>query len=103
MAYDVHVFRGKNWWEGTDKPITEEEILAVAGAKRLGEVSDVNPKNGVVVKVSGNDMFSFNNAVFRLTKGILNVSIRSEEAIETIRPLADALGAVIQGDEGEYY
>lgn len=48
-------------------------------------------------------MFSFNNAILILRKGILNVSIRNEDAIETVRPVADALGAVIQGDEGEYY
>ncbi|MBR6147988.1 MAG: hypothetical protein IKQ44_06555 [Lachnospiraceae bacterium] len=103
MAYDVHMFRGRNWWEGTDNPITEEEILAVNGVKRISEVSDVNPQNGVAVRVGGNDMFSFDKAIIILRKGILDVSISNEEAIEILRPIADALGAVIQGDEGEYY
>lgn len=46
LAYDLHIFKGENWWSGTDRPITAEELL---------------------------------------------------------RPLADALGALIQGDEGEFY
>ena len=45
MAYDVHIFRGRNWWEGTDKPITEEEILAVNGVKRISEVSEKAKNN----------------------------------------------------------
>lgn len=27
MAYDIHVFRGTEWWNGTKEPITEEELL----------------------------------------------------------------------------
>ena len=87
----------------TDKPITEEEILAVNGVKRISEVSNANPQNGTAIKISGNDMFSYNNAIFILRKGILNVSIRYEKEIEIFCPIADALGSVIQGDEGEYY
>ena len=47
-------------------------------------------------------MFSFDKAIIILRKGMLDVSISNEEAIEILRPIADALGAVIQGDEGEY-
>ena len=53
MAYDVHVFRGKNWWEGTDKPITEEEILAVAGAKRMVKYQTLIPKTELLSKSAG--------------------------------------------------
>ena len=103
MAYDLHIFRGANWWEGTNAPVTETELLSVSGVEKMGEISDVNPQSGVSIKMNANDMFSYNGAAIRLRKGMLTVAARNEDAVETIRPLAQALGAVIQGDEGEMY
>ena len=34
---------------------------------------------------------------------MITLAARNEDAAEVIHPLADALGAVIQGDEGEFY
>ena len=31
MAYTLHIFRGTEWTDGADDPITPEELLAVEG------------------------------------------------------------------------
>ena len=48
MAYDIHIFRGKNWWEGTANPITAEELLSVEGVKCANSVTstNLNPRDG---------------------------------------------------------
>jgi len=38
-----------------------------------------------------------------LKDGMIIAAARNEDTVETIHPLADTLGAVIQGDEGEFY
>ena len=48
-------------------------------------------------------MYSFDDAVFILEDGMITLAARNDDAADIIRPLADALGAVIQGDEGEFY
>lgn len=103
MAYDVHVFRGENWWEGSSDPITPDELLVIEGVEKTDDVSSTNPQSGVTVKISSNDMFSYKGMYVILKKGIINLSVRNDEDIENIRPLANALNAVIQGDEGEFY
>ena len=103
MAYNLYVFRGKNWWEGTTEPITAEELLAVAGVENANKVSTANPQTGAVISVSGDDMYSYKEVYLRLRKGMLTFAVRDEDDAEIIRPVADALNAVIQGEEGEYY
>lgn len=103
MAYDIHIFRGKNWWEGTANPITAEELLSVEGVKCANSVTSTNQQTGVVIKVASDDLYSYKEAYVMLKKGMITVAARDENAIEEIRPLAEALRAVIQGDEGEFY
>ena len=93
MAYDIHIFRGNDWWKGTTDPITAEELLSVEGVKSANNVTSTNPQTGVEIK----------EAYVMLRKGMITVAARNEDAIEVVRPLAEALGAVIQGDEGEFY
>lgn len=103
MAYDLHIFRGKDWWDGTDKPITAEELLSVEGVESANNITSVNPETGAKISVSSEGMFSYKDSYFMLRKGMITVAVRDEKAIEVIRPFAEALGAVIQGDEGEFY
>lgn len=91
MAYNLHIFRGDSWWDETDKPITAEELLAVKGVKSADNI------------VPNLEMYSFGDAIFMLEDGMITLAARNVDAAEIIRPLADALGAVIQGDEGEFY
>ena len=103
MAYDIHIFRGTNWWEETNDPIVTEELLSIEGVESIAQISSINPQTGAEIKISDNNMFSYHEVVLRLKKGILTLATRSDEEIETVRPLADALKASIQGDEGEVY
>ena len=103
MAYDIHIFRGTNWWEETNEPIETEELLSIEGVENVDQISNINPQTGAEIKISDNDMFSYHEVTLRLKKGILTFATRSDDEIETVRPLADALKASIQGDEGEAY
>jgi hypothetical protein len=103
MAYDIHIFRGNDWWKGTTDPITAEELLSVEGVKSANNVTSTNPQTGVEIKVASDGLYSYKEAYVMLRKGMITVAARNEDAIEVVRPLAEALGAVIQGDEGEFY
>lgn len=103
MAYDIHVFRGENWWEGSSEPITPEELLKIDGVLKADNASSTNPQTGMTIKIASDDMFTYNGVYVMLKRGIIKFSARNDESIENIRPLANALNAVIQGDEGEYY
>lgn len=103
MAYNLHIFRGDSWLDGADDPITAEELLSVAGVKVAENFSTTNPRTGIVLSVPNLDMYSFGDAVFILEDGMITLAARNDDAADIIRPLADALGAVIQGDEGEFY
>lgn len=103
MAYDIHIFRGKNWWEGTANPITAEELLSVEGVKCANSVTSTNQQTGAEIKVASDGLYSYKEAYVMLRKGKITVAVRDENSIEEIRPLAEALRAVIQGDEGEFY
>lgn len=103
MAYNLHIFRGDSWWDGAEEPITAEELLSVTGVKAAENTTTANPRTGMVLSVHKLDMYSFGDAVFILEDGMITLAARNDDAAEMIRPLADALGAVIQGDEGEFY
>lgn len=103
MAYDIHIFRGTNWWEETNEPIVTEELLSIEGVENIDQISNVNSQTGAEIKISDNNMFSYHEVALRLKKGILTFATRSDDEIETVRPLADALKASIQRAEGEVY
>ena len=48
-------------------------------------------------------MVEYKGVCTTLKEGIISFAARDDESIEIVRPLADALNAVIQGDEGEFY
>ena len=98
MAYDIHIFRGTDWEDGADKPITHEELLAVDGV----EIADQSSE-GLSYSIGMADIYSYGEAMFILDDGMINIPCRSEDVPDKMRPLAEALGAVIQGDDGEYY
>lgn len=103
MAYQLHIFRGVSWWDGAEVPIRAEELLAVEGVARAAAPAVTNPRTGISLALPQLEMFSFGEAVFMLENGMITLTARSDNAAEIIRPLAQALGAVIQGDEGEFY
>ena len=104
MAYDLHIFRGDEWTDGADDPITEEELLAVDGVEVFSQPAITDPKTGLSMSTGMDGMYTYGDAVFMLDDdGMITVACRNEDVPEVMRPLAEALGAVMQGDEGEYY
>jgi len=103
LAYHLHIFRGSNWWEGASNPITAEELLSVAGVAQADSISTTSPQTGIVLSMPNCNMFTYKEAFLMLKDGMIIAAARNEDTVETIHPLADTLGAVIQGDEGEFY
>ena len=78
-------------------------MLSVEGVGSANNVTSANQQTGVEIKVASDGLYSYKEAYIMLRKGMINVEARNENAVEAIRPLAEVLGAVIQGDEGEFY
>lgn len=64
---------------------------------------DIHIFRGTEWTDGADDMYTFGKAVFMLDDGMITVACRNEDVPDVMRPVAEALGAVIQGDEGEYY
>ena len=103
MAYTLHIFRGTEWTDGADEPITPEELLAVDGVSEFSQPAIKNPITGLMLSTGMDDMYSYDGNVFLLNDGMIEIACRNDGVDEIFRPLAEALGAVIQGDEGEFY
>ncbi|MBO7475171.1 MAG: hypothetical protein J6U00_14440 [Ruminococcus sp.] len=103
MAYNLHIFRGTDWTDGADDPITADELLSIDGVEKFSQPPITNPRTGLSMSMGMNNMYSFGKAVFMLEDGMITVACRNEDVPDVMRPLAEALGAVIQGDEEEYY
>ncbi|WP_042409939.1 hypothetical protein [Streptacidiphilus carbonis] len=80
MGYDVHITRRENWWdeEGQDISVAEWEAV-VAADPGLGAVPLWWNVGRIVSKNP------------------------SDAVITRMREVAKALGARVQGDDGEYY
>ena len=103
MAYNLHIFRGTDRIDGADDPITTEELLSIDGVEEFSQPPITDPRTGLKMSVSMDNMYIYGEALFMLEDGMITVACRNEDVPDVMRPLAEALGAVIQGDEGEYY
>ncbi|MCR5599796.1 MAG: hypothetical protein K6G33_03500 [Ruminococcus sp.] len=103
MAYTLHIFRGTEWTDGADDPITPEELLAVDGVSEFSQPPITDPRTGLTLSTDMDNMYSYGDAIFMLDDGMIDVACRNDDVDEILRPLAEALGAVMQGDEGEFY
>lgn len=103
MAYNLHIFRGTEWIDGTDEPITADELLSIDGVEEFSQPPITDPKTGLSMSMGMDNMYSYGDAIFMLEDGMITVACRNENVPDIMRPLAEALGAVIQGDEDEYY
>ena len=103
MAYNLHIFRGTEWIDGTDEPITADELLSIDGVEEFSQPPITDPKTGLSLSMGMDNMYSYGDAIFMLEDGMITVACRNENVPDIMRPLAEALRAVIQGDEDEYY
>ena len=56
MAYTLHIFRGTEWTDGADEPITPEELLAVEGVSEFSQPPLKDPKTGLTLSTGMDNM-----------------------------------------------
>lgn len=103
MAYNLHIFRGTDWIDGADDPIAENELLSIDGVEEFSRPPITDPRTGIKLSMGMDNMYTYGKALFMLEDGMITVACRNEDVPDVMRPLAETLGAVMQGDEGEYY
>ena len=107
MAYSIHIFRGSDWTSEPDEPITADELLAVESIAPYQLPPVQNPKTGEMLTGTIKGMYTYRNGAdeipVQLKKGILYAECSDKSTPEKLLPLAEALHAKIQGDEGEFY
>ncbi|MBR1823224.1 MAG: hypothetical protein IJ779_03200 [Ruminococcus sp.] len=100
MAFTLYIKRSEG-------KISEEELLAVKGVtKEQGKPMEVkNPMTGMTMTAfSGSKIFWTASEEIRIPlryqkRGYVSVDCRSEDAPDTLRPLAEALSAQILDEE----
>ena len=115
MGYDVHITRAAEWSDSMASPISLDEWIAYVKSDpemRLDGVAETRTPNGDVLRYenpglavwlthSGRD--KGRTPWFDLRRGRVTVKNPDPEILEKMRQVAKALGARVQGDEGESY
>jgi hypothetical protein len=103
VSYEVSIRRAD------ESEITREEIEAFADFHIQEGITGTNPKTGEVMTLGGE--FAIwtghpeipNGVPFLYSRRSLRVSNPDELVLTRMRELARAIGARVQGEEGEYY
>jgi len=115
MGYDVHITRADDWGESAASPISLDEWIAYVksdpemrfdGFAEAKSPSDQilryeNP--GLAVWLAHSGSASGRTPWFDLRQGCVTVKNPDEEILAKMRAIAQALGARVQGDDGELY
>jgi len=101
MGYDLHITRGE-WYSDDKDTITAEQWRGFADAdpdlEVVGWSGNGEPQYAFIVGDSGPSFLRSR------VSGTVHVrGAYSDEALRKVIELAARLGAVVQGDEGEYY
>ena len=101
------------WSASKENPITEAEWLAYVEKDKEMKLEPVatacNPKTGEVIRVASPLMAVWTDPAaqakhyFSYFRGEVSVKNPSEAVINKMKFMATALGARVQGDEGEWY
>lgn len=112
MGYDLHITRASEWSQSSSQPITPEEWLGVVQG-RSDYVSvphaEATSPSGELIRVRGEHMVEWrghpSGAIvwFSWFRGRISVKNPDDVTIDQMRAIATALGARVQGDEGEHY
>ncbi|MHA6531430.1 hypothetical protein [Paenibacillus sp. BAC0078] len=108
MSYDVHITRADHWINSESKPISLAEakvyFAATTGFEYTNELSHQTPFGTMTI---GGEFFICSDGdkkiPFRYHEGRITVSGADDFAIGRMKKVAQALAAVVQGDEGELY
>jgi hypothetical protein len=97
VSYDAHITRASEWSAASESPIPLDDWSAAASA--AGLVSTRTPGYFFArgVRVDGED------ASFEWDKGEVTVQSPDHPTLLKMHELAEALDAVVQGDDGEVY
>ncbi len=116
MGYEVHITRKNNWFDDNGPEITIEEwndYVASDPEMRLDKFAETTLPNEDVLRTedpgiavwtaySGNKE-KVNMAWFCHFKNYISVKNPDEEILIKMHAIASALGAKVQGDDGEVY
>jgi hypothetical protein len=114
VGYDVHITRRANWWDDDEEVITAAEWAAVVAAdpdlEMVGDAEARTP-DGAVLRYDSPTLAAMithprrdqHGAWLDLWRGNVVVKNPDEVLLAKMRDIAGALGARVQGDEGEYY
>jgi len=116
MGYDLHITRKNDWHDPKGPEISLAEWRAVVQADpgmRLDAFAQARPDDGGVRRASCDGLSVWteysqhdearNKAWFLYSRGEIRVKNPDDEIIRKMWSIAQALGAKVQGDDGEVY
>jgi hypothetical protein len=116
MGYDVHITRAEDWADGSSDPITLEEWLTYVAddpEMQLDGIAETTAPDGTVLRYQGEGLSVWtaysghglqgNMVWFDYGDGNITVKNPDAEILAKMNAIAEALGARVQGDEGEFY
>jgi hypothetical protein len=103
VSYDLHIIRSHDWTNASDDPISFEEWISHARADP--SLADAGVLSLRDVEPSEQTVFAFgpDGTSFHWWRGEIVVTLAAEGDIARLLPIARALNARVQGDDGEFY
>ena len=104
MGYDLHITRAEDWAEAAETPIDFAEWTTYAETdSRLSVAGTIALRNHDPQEQSVYALSHGDGPTIHWHRGDLVVAGASDADVEQLRPIADALAARVQGDDGEFY
>ncbi|MFB6835766.1 hypothetical protein [Streptomyces sp. NPDC056361] len=115
MGYDVHITRRTPWWEDEGARITTREwgavvaadsdleMVQVAQASPRGQDAGVEYRHEWLAQMRTHPRRDAHGAWLNWADGQVVVKNPDGVLIAKMREIARALGARVQGDDGDYY
>jgi hypothetical protein len=114
MGYDLHITRKQDWSEDEPKISMTEWVAYLESdpSMRLDGYAETTTAEGVVLRAEDEGLAvwtewsggeEWNMAWFRFWRGDIVVKNPDEEILRKMWLVAQALGARVQGDDGEIY
>lgn len=100
MGWEVHLTRADFWPESAERPITADEWLAIVEADHELRI---DAANGPYFAVWSGACSYPEGAWFEWSDGQVSTKNPDRAILGKLLQLADRLGAVVQGDDGEVY
>jgi hypothetical protein len=99
MGYRLHITRSPDWADATDRITFEEWCRIVENDSELEPYPDPSGEGGYRLKGADFDNYLY----YDEDCGTINIKPGLLECVRKASEIAAKLGAVVQGDNGEYY